>query len=466
MFKKLFLAILISAIAAPVFNARAQETVKGPIYIIQSGDSLTYIASRFGVPLAELMSANNISNANSINAGERLIIPGLGELDGVVLNSDYVKYGQTLHSFSRIYGVSEETLKKLNHITSPSELFAGVLITYPEREDNKRNGKTELAQGETFLEMAVRSNQNPWTLTGNNSVLNSFMALPGEGMYFKDGNESNQSEGLPAAFESVKIDPLPLIQGSTHEIRITLGAEATLSGTLINRPLNFFQDKDGSWVALQGIHALQEQGAYPLALEAILPDGSKQKFEQPVLIIAGSFPREETLLVEPQTIDPAVTEPELKQLEALVSAATSEKYWSGKFTIPAFFSNCLNSGFGKRRTYIGKDTGEQLLGFHSGVDYCGGVGAPIYAPADGVVVFADFLTVRGNATIIDHGWGVYSGMWHQSEIKVQAGQKVTAGEEIGFVGGTGRVTGAHLHWEIWVNGVQVNPLEWLEAIYP
>jgi murein DD-endopeptidase MepM/ murein hydrolase activator NlpD len=81
-------------------------------------------------------------------------------------------------------------------------------------------------------------------------------------------------------------------------------------------------------------------------------------------------------------------------------------------------------------------------------------------------VFASPWTVRGNATIIDHGWGVYSGFWHQSKFNVQAGDVVEQGQVIGEVGGTGRVTGAHLHWELWVNGVQVDPMDWLTQTYP
>jgi hypothetical protein len=86
--------------------------------------------------------------------------------------------------------------------------------------------------------------------------------------------------------------------------------------------------------------------------------------------------------------------------------------------------------------------------------------------AAGRVVFAAPLTVRGNATIIDHGWGVYSGVWHQSQMLVNVGDMVEQGQVIGLVGGTGRATGAHLHWEVWVNGVQVNPLDWLDQPYP
>ena len=90
----------------------------------------------------------------------------------------------------------------------------------------------------------------------------------------------------------------------------------------------------------------------------------------------------------------------------------------------------------------------------------------ILAPAAGTVVFAGPMTVRGNATMMDHGWGVYTGYLHQSEILVKVGDKVTPGQVIGLVGGTGRVTGPHLHWEVWVGGVQVDPLEWLETVFP
>ena len=95
-----------------------------------------------------------------------------------------------------------------------------------------------------------------------------------------------------------------------------------------------------------------------------------------------------------------------------------------------------------------------------------GPGAPIVAPAAGVVALTQPLPVRGNATLIDHGWGVYSGFWHQSEILVKVGDVVTPGQLIGRVGSTGRSTGPHLHWELWVGGAQVDPLQWVQETFP
>jgi len=82
------------------------------------------------------------------------------------------------------------------------------------------------------------------------------------------------------------------------------------------------------------------------------------------------------------------------------------------------------------------------------------------------VAFTGSLIVRGDTTYIDHGWGVYSGYFHQSEIYVTEGEMVERGQVIGKVGGSGRATGPHLHWEIWVGGVPVDPLDWVEMEFP
>ncbi len=130
----------------------------------------------------------------------------------------------------------------------------------------------------------------------------------------------------------------------------------------------------------------------------------------------------------------------------------------------------MTAGFGERRSY----NDGAYTNFHAGIDFGGGEGLDIYASADGVVVYTGLLEIRGNATIIDHGWGVYTAYFHQSEIDVKVGDHVLAGQTIGKVGHTGRVddsagfqnAGAHLHWEIWVNGVQGDPVQWLNNEYP
>jgi murein DD-endopeptidase MepM/ murein hydrolase activator NlpD len=85
----------------------------------------------------------------------------------------------------------------------------------------------------------------------------------------------------------------------------------------------------------------------------------------------------------------------------------------------------------------------------------------VTVPTTGVVVLAEPLQVRGNAVIIDHGQGVLTGYWHLSEIFVQPGQVVAPGDLLGLVGNTGLSTGAHLHWEMHIYGMAVDPLQFL-----
>lgn len=469
MIKRFLLIFLILALSLPFSAAQAQDASPppGPVYIVQPGDSMSLIASRFGVTLADLMAANNISDPNNLAAGARLIIPGLEGISGV-LKTEVLNYGDTLHSISRRNRVPEAFVRKLNHITSPSELYAGMGVILPQQENlPPLSQRFSLQPGETLLEAAIRTGSDPWTLRTLNELPGTWSALPGDILY-APGGKSNQAQasGLPSAFLSVQVTPLPMTQGRTSKIVIQAQPGVTLGGALAEMPLRFFPQEDGTQVALQGVHAMLTPGPYPLRLEATLPDGTRQSYEQMVVVQSGFYPNDPLLLVEPETIDPAVTEPEAQKIIELTRPATSTRYWQGIFQSPAYFPDCFTSRYGNRRTYIGAGTGEKYFSFHSGVDFCGGEGLPILAPADGVVILAEFLTVRGNATLIDHGWGIYSGFWHQSEIKVSVGQSVRKGELIGIVGGTGRVTGAHLHWEVWVNGVQVNPLEWLEKAFP
>ncbi len=99
--------------------------------------------------------------------------------------------------------------------------------------------------------------------------------------------------------------------------------------------------------------------------------------------------------------------------------------------------------------------------FHRGLDIAGRLGTPVYAPADGVVRFAGERRALGNSVSLKHGYGVESLYGHMNEITVKRGQKVARGEQIGTLGSTGRSTGPHLHYQVQVNGVPVNPRNYI-----
>jgi murein DD-endopeptidase MepM/ murein hydrolase activator NlpD len=342
----------------------------------------------------------------------------------------------------------------------------GVSMIVPEQTEEEASiSRVTPASGESLLELAIKSDTDPWTLARANGLSGTWDAIPGDVLYVDGGDSEETASGLPAVFTQAVVSPLPIEQGATVVIRVDVPDGVTVSGMLVDKPLHFFEEDDGSQVALQGVHALLEPGPYPLRLEATLPDSSKQSFEQNVLVNSGNYNQENILVNDPATIDPAVTVPEEDQLRKTVEPANPERYWTNGFQSPSVYQE-YTSFYGNRRTYIVQNSETTIQGFHTGLDFAGGEGLQIVSPAPGKVVFAGPLTVRGNATLIDHGWGVYSGFWHQSQIDVQVGEMVEAGQRIGLVGGTGRVTGAHLHWEIWVNGVQVNPFDWLQQEYP
>lgn len=117
----------------------------------------------------------------------------------------------------------------------------------------------------------------------------------------------------------------------------------------------------------------------------------------------------------------------------------------------------ISAGFGWR---IDPFTG--LRAMHEGVDFAAEVGAPIVAAASGVVIRAELTPDYGNLVEIDHGNGLTTRYAHASKIFVKVGQLVRRGQKIAAVGVTGRTTGPHLHFEVRMNDVAVNPNRFLQ----
>jgi murein DD-endopeptidase MepM/ murein hydrolase activator NlpD len=473
----LALALLFQA-SLGVKPGAAQQNEGGPVYVVQPGDSLWSIAARFRVSVDDLASINNITNPGALGAGARLVIPGLDGIQGELTTRE-VAFGETLYSLSKQHNIPIDTLIHLNHITSPAELYAGAtLVMLKDNATALPTHRALLAEGQSLLELAVAQGVSPYSYVLANDLPATWAALPGQ-VLLRPGTgaspgtgataESESSPGaLPEVISSVALTPTVLIQGKAAAIEVAGQESMSLGGSLTGHELHFFP-QGSDYVSLQGIHAMTEPGLYTLVLSGTLPSeapyfGARFAFAQAVLVEAGGYPFDPVLTVSPETIDPAVTRPEDAEWAALTAPATPEKLWTGLFQSPALppYNDCWPSRYGSRRSY----NGSAYIYFHSGLDFCGGVGNDIVAPATGKVVFAGPLTVRGNATVIDHGWGIYSAYLHQSEILVRAGDLVQPGQVIGKVGGTGRVTGPHLHWEVWAGGVQVDPMDWLLYVYP
>lgn len=130
---------------------------------------------------------------------------------------------------------------------------------------------------------------------------------------------------------------------------------------------------------------------------------------------------------------------------ALAKATPSIWPLVGQFT--------YTSAYGNR-----KDPFTGLNEFHPGLDISADPGVPVHATADGTVELAQFDGNYGNSVVIAHGFSISTRYGHLSRFSVRAGQQVKRGDVIGYVGATGRVTGAHLHYEILFGGNRINPI--------
>jgi murein DD-endopeptidase MepM/ murein hydrolase activator NlpD len=457
----LVLATLILVIS-PV--SAQESSSSGPIYVVKSGDTLWTIARKLHISYDDLLAVNDLNTDSSIIPGEQLAIPGMEDISGV-LDTIKVAYGENLESISRQYNVPVEDLVRLNRLTSPLELYVGVSAVIVGEEEIAEVGgqRVTLAPGQSALELAIQSNLNPWTLVNANGEAGSWDLIPGE-VLLLPGTENAGLGAFPAEISKAGYTPERFIQGHTSVMRITAPEGTEISGSLGDYPLHFFSQNGENYLALQGLHAKEQTGLKQLSVSGTLPDGTPFAHTQMVEIYDGNYHYEDITGVPPETVGVGITEEETQALKEYTDQSTGSKFWSGDFfsPVPPELAGAYASYYGGRRSY----NGSGYYYFHSGLDFFSLNGGDIYAAAPGKVVFTGLLLLHGNTTLIDHGWGVYTLYAHQSEILVQVGQQTTAGQLIGRVGSTGRSSGPHLHWEVWVGGLQVEPLDWLNNTYP
>lgn len=467
------LLIFLSGVAGPRLASAQDGSQASPvggttIHVVQRGETLFRIAMRYGTTVEAIAAANGISDPRYISVGQRLLIPNARldvDVPGAPITHS-VAPGDTLRTLAAVYQTTAEGIAAANSITNPARLFIGQELTINQGTAGNADTAAQprslyrVQPGDNVLRIALRLGV-PWrALAEANGLAGSGPIFAGSRIWVPGGEGSPRD--LPSPLVSFTITPMPAVQGKTIALQITTEGPAVLAGTFIGYPVQFVTLDGNRHEALFGVHAFTEGGIYPLALSVTTPDGAQTYLSFNVRVDEGGYGTE-TISLDTQQDDlltTQVTEPEWDLVAGTMSAFTAQRYFGGLMGLPS--TGAITSQYGTRRAY----NGGVLSTFHSGTDFGGAPGSPVLAPAAGVVVLAEALPVRGNATIIDHGWGVVTGYWHQSEISVQVGDIVSAGQVIGVVGSTGRSTGPHLHWEMWVGGVQVDPMQWVQQAFP
>ncbi len=424
--KRLFVVCLLCAAmlgaAIPIGAPRAvAQEANQTIYVVQAGDTLASIARRYGLTVNTLANANRLINPDLVFVGQKLIIP----------------------------------------ITSAKPAAPAVNRLYVVRPDD------------TLLSLALKYGVTLRSLSATNRLDNAGLIVPGQELIVPADAQSNEAAvaqpetPLPAPLTRIDIGPLPLQQGSVMEITVRASQPVSLTGRFGNWNIAFALDGD-RYIGLVGVGAHPVSGVMP-GLHSVVITGTDEG-GQPAVVTAnvqinpGHF-NSESIVLSPdrqQLLDPNLVAAENAKLYATWSVFNPRRYWNGPFRVPVDHFTKISSPFGTRRSY----GGGPLTSYHEGTDFAVPASTPVYAPADGVVMIAEPLAVRGNAIVIDHGWGVYSGLYHLSEFKVVAGQQVKQGDLVGLSGNTGLSTGAHLHWDIRIRGLNVDALLFSQLSYP
>jgi murein DD-endopeptidase MepM/ murein hydrolase activator NlpD len=269
---------------------------------------------------------------------------------------------------------------------------------------------------------------------------------------------------LAATPLQTQVEPEQVVPGTPLKITVSgLSPDTQLEGSFLGVDLTFMFPEDGRRVAFAGVDLDVEPGSHVLLLQARDTGGGGAVREHSVEILVENktYPTEE-LKVAPKYVNPPdeVSQRiarESASLKTLWEQATPEALFDGTTVRP--LSGVLGRNFGRRRVFNGQPKSP-----HSGTDLSAGEGTPVPASARGRVVMARDLYYSGNLVVLDHGGGVYTLYAHLSRMGVGEGDLVDAGQEIGQVGSTGRVTGAHLHWGARIGEARVDPAVLLELL--
>ena len=449
----------------------AQQAGGVTVYVVQRGDTLFRIAQQYGLTIADVAAINGLANPNTIDVGDRLLIPLDSAAPPVV---HFVQAGETLDAIAGLYGVGAADLQALNQLDS-ANVYVGQALAIgpapapvapdpaavaevPAAEDSASTILHSVSRGETLFRIAQAYGVTMNSLVQANGLADPELIYPGQMLIIPGVIAPQLAAGLPALISGFTVTPLSLMDGRTGEFVVRTTGPVTISGTFLNQPLQFAIEDGGALnTALIGVPVGTAAGVYPVFITVTDATGAQYPVNANVQVNAGNYDEGGVVRVTGDTallLNEAVEKQELDLVTSLMSRFTPERSFSGAFGLPA--AATITSEYGNTRTYTGGATR-----VHTGTDFGGAPGSPVLAAAPGRVVMVDNLNIRGLATIIDHGWGVYTGYWHQSEAYVSPGDFVQEGQVIGAVGSSGRVSGPHLHWELWVNGVPVDPMQWV-----
>lgn len=259
---------------------------------------------------------------------------------------------------------------------------------------------------------------------------------------------------------SIDVRGLAVQPGEALVVTVTTPRDiAALSLHAFNAAWPISRIDDTTWRALIGIDLEQRPGTYALTIEATAPRGLSARRD--LAVVARRF-RRRVLKVAPDYVNPppsvlARIASDTAFMGTVYADSATDAAWRTGFIRPV--PGPANSSFGTRSVFNGEARSP-----HAGTDFLSPSGTPVLAPAAGRIVAARDLFFTGDTIVIDHGLGVFSMLAHLSRMDAHEGQTVAAGDIVGLVGATGRVTGPHLHWALRIGAARVDALSALALL--
>jgi murein DD-endopeptidase MepM/ murein hydrolase activator NlpD len=329
-------------------------------------------------------------------------------------------------------------------------------------------GEEPLSEGEFVLEVTLRDQPNLWLWSNEVSARRSFeldltpprIQVLTDQHYIRQGgsealvyrvSEDTQASGVQVGERIFQGYPLQAIGQETHICLFALAHDQAADSNMViwaedaagNRKESSFWKK--TFPVRFRYRDIQLSDSL---IDSILPE---------ILESQREVAAQETPLKTFLEINGRLRQLNHQQIEEISRHSMDELLWSEPFL--QLSRSQVESLFADHRTYYyqGEPVDQQT---HLGFDLASVSHGPVESANAGIVVFADYLGIYGNAVLVDHGLGLFSLYGHLSELEVHKDQEVKAGQILGRTGETGLAAGDHLHFSMILQGVQVNPLEW------
>ena len=258
----------------------------------------------------------------------------------------------------------------------------------------------------------------------------------------------------------VYVIPSPATQGQTVLVLIEAPGARQASLSWQGQAFSLLKSED-RFLGFFGIDANAPVGPQSLGVAVWGPRGEQLLWQETVIEIESVEWTIDNIQIDGPNA--ALLEPTIRQADETArlpfqSMLTPQLHWLGVFDPPS--DGQITALYGEQRSFNGGPIEE----YHTGIDFGGETGSAVSAANSGIVSWAGRTRRRGNGIIVDHGAGVFTGYYHLSEVLQTAGAVVEQGDLIARMGATGLATGPHLHWEVVVRGITVNPLPWLRLL--